>query len=252
MIAAVLVDALGLPAETNVARRIPKTLLLERGLPTTADKRSIRDGVEQLTWVASLKPTTIGVPAFRNDVREYLEIAVLAVALRDDAKTARIIELVHRIVPYPVALCVEQAGTVALALAHKRRSQGEAGEFVLDEWCRTASMSPNALTDDESAFLTSLALSGLRGADMYAVYQAWFDRVVALEAASITGEFDLPESPDQAASRRAALTDYARLKRDLAALRNEATREQQLKRLVDINLAVKHLESELTTAVKAL
>ena len=61
---------------------MPKKLLLENGAPTAADKRQINDGIEELLWVAALKPTTIGVPEYRDDVREYLEIAVLSLVLR--------------------------------------------------------------------------------------------------------------------------------------------------------------------------
>ena len=83
---------------------MPKKLLVEQGAPTAADKRQIQDGIEEMIWVAALKPTNIGVPAFRDDVREYLEIAVLTVALRPAAKPTRLIELIHRAIPYPLVL----------------------------------------------------------------------------------------------------------------------------------------------------
>lgn len=37
----IVVEALGLPRETRVDRRVPKKLLVEQGAPTTADKRVI-------------------------------------------------------------------------------------------------------------------------------------------------------------------------------------------------------------------
>lgn len=76
-----LLEALDLPSQARIDQRIPKKLLIENGAPTTADKRLIQDGIEELTWVAALKPTSIGVPSFKNDEREYLEIAVLTAEL---------------------------------------------------------------------------------------------------------------------------------------------------------------------------
>ena len=76
-----LLAALDLPPVARVDRRVPKTMLYEHGAPTAADKRRISDGIEQLLWVAALKPTT-GVAEYRDEVREYLEIAVLHVTLR--------------------------------------------------------------------------------------------------------------------------------------------------------------------------
>lgn len=247
-----LVDALGLPAAARVDRRIPKSILVERGAPTAADKRQIRDGIEQLTWVASLKPTTVGVQAFSDELREYLEIAVVAALVRSGAKSPRIVELIHRAIPYPVLLIVDQDGSVSLSLAQKRRSLGEIGEVVIEDVCRSRGFDAGALTTDDEAFIASLALAQLPRANMYTLYQAWCERIVALQAASITGRFDVPADADRAVAQRAALGEYVQLERDLAALRAEAKRERQLNRRVELNVAIKRLESELAATSAAL
>ena len=100
----VVLDALALPSDAKVEQRIPKKLLVEQGAPTAADKRQIQDGIDELQWVAALKPTNIGVPVFRDADREYLEVAVLTAVFRQNAKVARLTELIHRAIPYPVLL----------------------------------------------------------------------------------------------------------------------------------------------------
>ena len=80
-----MLAAIDLPAHSRVDQRVSKKLLLEHGAPTAADKRFINEGVEAMLWLAALKPTTIGVPEYRDDVREYLEIAVLRLTLRAEA-----------------------------------------------------------------------------------------------------------------------------------------------------------------------
>ena len=60
--------ALALPADAFVDRRVPKTLLIENGAPTAADKRRIREGIEDLRWLAALKPTTIGVAEYATPI----------------------------------------------------------------------------------------------------------------------------------------------------------------------------------------
>src|ERR1700722_11889646 len=107
-----LIIALAVPSDAVVEQRVPKKLLLEQGAPTAADKRQIQDGIEEITWVAALKPTNIGVPAYRDTVREYLEVAVLTVALRSTAKPPRLIELIHRAIPYPLVLVTEHRETI--------------------------------------------------------------------------------------------------------------------------------------------
>src|SRR5690606_36586974 len=101
-----VVSALALPAESRVDQRVPKTLLVEHGAPTAADKRLTREAVEEIHWLAALKPNTIGVSAYRDELREYLEIAVLVLTLRGlerkPTQALRLAELLHRAVPYPL------------------------------------------------------------------------------------------------------------------------------------------------------
>ena len=173
---------------------MPKKLLLEHGAPTAADKRQIQDGIEEIIWVAALKPTNIGVPAFEDAVREYLEIAVLTVELRPAAKPPRLIELIHRAIPYPLVLVAEHGESVSLSLAHKRWSQGEAGKVVIDE-VRQAALNPDAPSTQEAAFLASLAVSLLPSQDLFTLYDGMLARLAALEASNITGAFAPPGFP---------------------------------------------------------
>lgn len=247
-----VIDALGLPADARVDQRVPKKLLTEHGAPTAADKRQIQDWIEELLWVAALKPTNIAVPDFRDDVREYLEIAVLTATLCAGAKPTRLIELIHRAIPYPVVLLTEQGGAINLSLAHKRWSQGEAGEVVIEDVRRTAPFDPKNPRAEEAQFLASLAVSRLPNRDLFALYQGWLDRVAALEAAQITGQFAPPDSDSRAQVLRDGLDAHARLQRELAALRAQAEKEKQLNRRVQLNLEIKLLEAKVAATEKTL
>lgn len=247
-----IIDALALPSDARVDQRVPKKLLLEQGAPTPSDKRQIQDGIEEMLWVAALKPTNIAVPAFRDDVREYLEIAVLTATLRSAAKPTRLIELIHRAIPYPLVLVTAHGDTVTLSLAHKRWSQGETGKVVIEDVRRTAPFRPDTPTAEEAPFLASLAVSRLPTRDLFALYQGWLDRVAALEAAQITGTFAPPDSPDRASALREGLNTHARLQRDIVVLRAQAEKEKQLNRRVELNLEIKRLEAKLVAVAEKL
>ncbi len=247
-----VIEALGVPPDARVDQRVPKKLLTEYGAPTAADKRQIQDGIEELLWVAALKPTNIAVPAFGDDVREYLEIAVLTGTLRGRAKPTRLIELIHRAIPYPVVLWTEQGGAVSLSLAHKRWSKGEESAVVIEDVRRTAPFHPNNPTAKEAHFLASLAVSGLPNRDLFALYQGWLDRVAALEAAQITGTFTPPDSDGRAQVLREGLDACAGLQRELAALRAQAEKEKQLNRRVQLNLEIKQLEAKVAATEQTL
>ena len=252
MNAADLIAALDLPASSRVDQRVPKKLLVENGAPTSADKRRINEGIEEVHWLAALKPTTIGVPEFRDAAREYLEIAVLSAVLRAGAQANRLAELIHRAVPYPVFLIASQGGALALSLAHKRWSQGEVGATVLDGELVSTALALDAPDGFAPEFRESLALSCQPRTDLYALYQGWMNVLVALQSAGATGIFRLPESPEWAAARQEALRECARLDAEIARLRAAAAKERQVARQVTLNLELKNLETVRQVAAAKL
>lgn len=249
MPASSIIAALALPPGCLVEQRVPKRLLIEQGTPAAGDKRQVQDGLEELMWHAALKPTNIGVPAFRDSTREYLEIAVLVATLRPLAKRIRLVELIHRAIPYPVLLFTQQGGGATVSLAHKRWSQAEAGKVVLEDAVVTTDPITAARPEPpDVAFIASLALTNQPGANLHSLYQGWLARVVARRAASITGQFGpLCEAPGRYEARRAALADHARITADLTSLRSAAAKERQLNRRVQLNLAMRDLETKLQT-----
>jgi hypothetical protein len=242
-----LIVALDLPATSRVDQRVPKKLLLENGAPTAADKRHINEGIEELLWVAALKPAAAGAPAYRDEVRAYLEIAVLRLALRPNSKTSRLTELTHRAIPYPVILVSDGSEGPVLSAAHKRWSQGEAEKTVLDGDIVAAAL--NGLSPAHwSAFRDNLPLGRQPRSSLYAVYQGWIDVLHALNAARVTGTFAPAASAEHAAARRMALVECAALDAEIVRLRTAAARERQMARRVELNLELKRTEARRAAA----
>ncbi|GCD51016.1 hypothetical protein BJI49_11490 [Acetobacter pasteurianus] len=260
-----IVSALCLPDSARVGQRVPKKLLLENGAPTASDKRLINEAIEDIQWLAALKPNTVGVLDYCDMQREYLEVAVLAVTLRGDIKPAslsRLAELVHRAVPYPVLLLLVDEPTLILSLAHKRWAQNEADKVVLDGDLVSAALFQTAdgtsgadakeASGIERDFMQSLAITRQPQASLHALYEGWIVCVQALHAARRTGIYQTTATPEQTAARRQALIDCQRLEGEISRLRAEATKEKQLAHQVELNLTLKRLQAELAAAQQQL
>lgn len=249
--------ALDLPDSCRVDQRVPKKLLVENGAPTASDKRQINDGIEEIQWLAALKPNTIGVPEYRDDMREYLEIAVLSVTLRvtndKPAKAGRLAELVHRAVPYPMVLLLNSEQTLMLSLAHKRWAQNEAGKVVLDgDMVEVALPGAAPSSAVEIAFMHALALGCQPQISLYALYQGWIDTLQTLQAGKVTGVFTTTTTSEQSDARRVALQNNQRLEGDAAKLRSRINNENQLARRVAMNIALQQLQCELAAVSQQL
>ena len=242
------VAALALPEGALVDRRVPKTLLIENGAPTAADRRRIREGVEELRWVAALKPTTISVAEYRDAAREYIEIDVLKLVLRSDAGADRLVELVHRAVPYPVVLVAWRGDVPEFSLAHKRRSRGEAGKIVIDGEITSARLGGDCPHEFADAFGDALALTRQPRETLHALYQGWIVTVQSLRAAVVTGIFSLPASTKEAADRAKALRECLHLDGRISKIRATASKEKQVCRRVELNLKLARLRADRDAA----
>ncbi|MGO3743947.1 MAG: DUF4391 domain-containing protein [Alcaligenes aquatilis] len=260
-LAKLIVSALALPVSSRVDQRVPKKMLIESGAPARADKRLINDAIEEIQWLAALKPSTIGVVEYRDAEREYLEIAVLAITVRHTAQEngsstgkqpniTRLAELVHRAVPYPVLLLITAPQGVFLSLAHKRWAQNDAEKTVLDGDVNTVTLTADLTA--EHPFAQTLALLRQPQANLLTLYQGWIDCLTAWLVAKVTGEFAVSSTPTQAAARRAALHTIQELEQESARLRMQATKEKQMARQVELNLSLKQLQHQLEQVRKHL
>ena len=268
-----LISALCLPAEATVGQRVPKKMLTEnltsRGTATSADRKLLQEQIDEVTWVAALKPTNAGIPVYQDEVRSYLELAVLSVRLREGSQiapipakvspsVARLAELVHRAIPYPVLLVLDDNARLYLSLVHIRWAQKEADKAVLDgdliQGVFVHNGSPAASVmdaDTVNAFINAMDLSKQPRTDLLTLYQGWMDTLSAWQAAAVTGRFECV-SPQQATARRAALRRCHELDAQISSLRAAASKEKQMARQVAANLEIKALMAERQQAANSL
>ena len=263
-----LAQALALPASAYVGQRIAKTLLIEQiaNLPgsTAADKRLVNQLLAELHWLAALKPATCGLAAWQTDTHNYLEIAVLHAALNSlhsAVQAVRLIELIHRTIPYPVVLIVSQPGADGsghveqLSLAHKRLSAGNSSAMVLEQTITTKSIAACAhKTGATCQFVhylgfnqapnTSTNAAILPLHDLYARYSDWLYAVEALAASEHTGQFTVSTTAPDAVRRRSALAAHDQLGQQLISLRVQARKESQLGQRAVLNLKIAQLMAE--------
>ena len=245
-----LLSALALPPASRLDKRVAKKLLLEHCQPTASDRRLVQDGLEELLWVASLKPGNALLEAVADDALPYGEIAVLHAGLRPMAHVLRMSELIHRGIPYPVVLVVAVGETEALSLATKRTAQDGKRSVVLERTYLTEPIAVGKPTPAQEAFLGSLALARLGVRTLREAYASWIHRMTALEASDASSGFHPPDSPEAGAALREAVDTYQALGRELDALRAQANRERQLARRVELNVEIRRLEALREAAMR--
>ena len=158
----------------------------------------------------------------------------------------------HRSIPYPLLLLLEQPGTLTLSVGHIRWAQNEAAKVILDGAPYEARVDADSPAASVAALLEALALTRLPRTNLFAFVQGLIDALTGFRAALLTGRPGAPPATETAAAQRLALQRCIEIDTQIAQLRSEATKEKQLPRQVALNLEIQRLRKERDTAVASL
>lgn len=241
-------NAIAFPEASLLGKRVPKKQFLESGELVASDKKLFRENVKNVYWEYTLKPSTCPVLPYRDNEREYLEVAVLQVEMNSQKGHKRIAEIIHRVIPYPLMLgFYTESGDIALSIAPKRFSQAEHGAFVAEHFYTTGWMNSEALKTQEAAFVASLAWDRLPLQTYGTLYNAWTDRFTGYECSVLSGAFTISKAVD----RLERLTRCREIESRISELRGQL-KKATFNRQVELNTQIKTFEQELKQLVGAL
>lgn len=244
-----LYERLQAPEAALLEKRMAKKLFVEHGELSSADKKALSEHVEQILWKYTFTPSTVAIAPYKDQDCEFTEVALLEVVVRSRTGVARLAELVHRTIPYPVLLVLADAEGLVVSVAGKRFSKAESGALVATDLAHTPwSCKPPCQMD--IAFFDSLQLRSLNQRDFLAFYQDIHARVVARNCGEATGRFHLTdEAPQERELRRKQLQV---VQKELDRARGELRKRPSIARSVELNTHIQDLKRQLAKGLETL
>jgi len=198
--------AMQLPAAARLDERMAKHLFYQQPRFTRRDEALFTKDIERITLRYALTPETTHLAPYRDDEREYGDVLVLEIALRNAARRQRIAELFWQYLPRPQALVFtmgESSERYALALALVRTNQADRTRNTVEE---SLTLDGLAATD---AIWAQLAYPTIPATDLYQLLRGTFDRLSVEKARRMLG---LAGVDGAAARRRSPATRRLRRK----------------------------------------
>ena len=244
-----LYEKMTIPESCRLGRRVYKKLFLENGKLNTTDKKALSDDVDIILWQYTFKPTTIPIQPYEDDQREYHEVALLQVNLKQTGRANRLAEIVHRAIPYPLFVVFISDTTCSISLANKRFSQSEKGAIVAEDFQATGWMDLVNPTPPQVAFLDSLNITTWPHTHFFAFYRAAMDRVIALACAEHCGHYSLEIQDGRSVDDRVnGLKQVEKLQQETLELQGKLKKEKNLGTKVQLNTRAK----KITDRIKAI
>lgn len=231
---------------------------------TAIDKKLLKNDVDRISWLYTLKPSTINIAAYKDQEREYPEVAILHIQLlkieSQGNKAKRIAHFINRAIPYPLVLLFTcntgEEQLFSMVLADKRVNQADKEKWVIEDSFQTRWINLLELSAIESEFISNLTISKLPFSNFFAFYQALIDSVVALKCADLTGTFSLRDKSEghskngKAGSRVETLREIEKLELHRTETINKVKKVKQMGKQVELNTQANKLRDAIS-ALKA-
>lgn len=242
-----LLEAMNIPSACRLDKPVFKKMFEEHADLDVTDKKALKDDIDRIRWLYTLKPSTINIPKFEDGNVEYQEVALLQVDLSSPSRAKRIASFMNKAIPYPIILLLSHEGAFAVSVANKRINQADKSKWVVEEEWLTDWVSETAPTDQQTKFIADFNIKNFSSLNFYAFYQDAVARVVALNAAARSGTYE-QATREKTADRQTTLREISELERQAAELRSMLKKETQFNVKTKLNIEIK----ERADAIKRL
>lgn len=250
-------NMLCVPDRCVLNKPLYKKMFLEHTELDARDKKALKDDVEKIRWLYTLKPSTINIAAYTDDLRDYGELAILHLELSATKNVERIAHFINRAIPYPLVIFFthvihgeENDEQFTLCLADKRLNKADKEKWVIEELIFSPWLSLNENTKINQGFLTSLQFSNLSFVNFWQFYQSFNNRIVARQCAEITGTYRL-KNGSEASFQRENLQQYQIIELAIKKLRIQL-KQAAFNRQVELNTQIKKQEYALRQITERL
>ena len=215
-----------------IGNTIYKKLFYENADLASGDKSLFTDAINKITWVYCLKPETINIPPFKDQVRDYPEIEVIEVDVNKDYKLKRIAEIIMRTIPYPMLLIFKWEDKKQLYVAHQRVSQSDSSKNTIEEFISTDWLHNN------SALFAKLDVKQMRFTNFFALYSDIVDAISIYKVSDVIAD----NTSITGAEARALSAQIEDIEGQITSLRAKLKKESQFNRKMELNIEIKRLE----------
>ncbi|WLQ14253.1 DUF4391 domain-containing protein [Hahella aquimaris] len=254
----IFLEGLNVPNSCVLNKPLFKKMFQEHADLDAKDKKALKDDVEKIRWLYTLKPNTINIAPYKDSEREYPEIAILHVELSNAVSNKniyrRIAHFINRAIPYPLVILFtcekDGAQSLSLVLADKRINQADKEKWVIEDSIYSYWINLDSVRTAEMSFFESLKINNLPFTNFFAFYQALIERLVAIKCAEYSGDFSLEKTGhlnEKASStlRLDRLRELERLEAQRSEISNKLKKIKQMGKQVELNTQIKKINDEI-------
>ncbi len=208
------------PKQAEFGRIVPKSKIYEHAHVTASLKRKFIDQIERIVWQYKLAPETVNLPAKKH----VPEIEVFSITVRTKDVSEAVLRCIDNAIPFPVIYELVFDGSIKMAAAYKRPSEGDSQKWVTDIYFESGWVKINTKRKPLPVAL-----------DLARLYEYILQELMPVSA-----------RPGEAIKPQVERLGLLRTKENEAVkLETQIQREKQFNRKVELNAELRKLNTEI-------
>lgn len=241
-----LLEKLEIPLDAWADVRITKKLFEENAELNKLDLKMFLDSVEHVRLAAQINEQTAGVSPFKDEERDYSELALIVAELRRGSYE-KVCKTIHQAIPYPTLVVVYKGEEFAVSIAKKRVNKNDRTKAIVEsvastQWLVKGSKEQQILFDKTRfpAFVSD---------DLHLIIEVLFALIELHPAACELGLYPAIDKLDEALFLKEQIDTFAI---GITETKKKMDKEKVFGRRVELNVKLKELEKHKEEYIEKL
>jgi hypothetical protein len=247
-------NILKIPERNVLDKRLTKAFFLKNFDLSTSEKKLLNNSIQQMNWLASIKPVTANIPAVINDEYKYEEIQVMVCTITDntlDALAEKCMQLFQKYIPYQMLVIMEDSNEFKINASDKRINKAETSKRTIERHFITDKLSKLYKNNLSDKFFRALDYSNLDKTNLKLLYKSYIQALVQFQAANITGSYQKRTNARTQKDMK-HLERLEQIEREIVSLSSQIKKVTQLNEKVQLNIEIQKKRKEILELKKLL
>ncbi len=236
-----------IPARCIYEVKITKKFFMESFDLSTTDKNVLNYEIQNMQWLASIKPTNANITAEINDVYNYEEIQIMVCSLKGlgiQQFGDKCISLFQKHIPFPILLMVEDEDNFIINTSDKRINQNDTNKRTIEKHISTPILTKLYKDDLVSTLFDGLNFTALDKTNLETVYKSYINAIVNYQTALVTG-VTLVRNHTRTEDDMQMLEQINKLEKEVIRLTNQIKKESQFNTKLNLNVEIQKHRKEI-------
>lgn len=224
-------EFLGLPESAKIDMKVDKKQFYDQGDLNVSERKVFVNDIEKITWAFSITHDTTNIKPLIDETKDYSEIQVVDVQLRNTDHVERISDVIMSSFQYMVFLLLRYNSQIMVVMAHKRINHNDknrliTGELLFSEWL-----------SEDSKLLETFNVKLMRTTNLFDLYADEFAALTRINL-STKGFSELDGTPEKL---KELLDEIEKIDAAILSLRSQIKKEDHFSRQIKLNNEINDL-----------